>query len=212
VGQLKLICNICMFILWANASIFHGSTPAAGPCESLILQPYFLLDGPQILLCRKWAYARVLHKGFQAAVSQLKLIGNIHTFALWSNGSICPWQHQILLHRKWAPARILHKGFQAAVGQLELISNIHAFTPQANASIFPGSTPSAGPCESLIGQPIVCWMGQCKVIAWILWYKEWAHARILYNGWANLSSSAISLHLHCRPHKLIKLISPRIFW
>ena len=110
--------------------------------------------------------------------------------------------------RKWAPARILHKGFQAAVGQLELISDIRAFTPRANVSIFPGSTPSAGPRESLIGQPVVCWMGQCEVVAWILWCKEWAHARILRKGWANSSSSAISLHLHRGPRELIKLISP----
>jgi len=152
VGQLKLICDICTFTLWANASIFHSSTPAAGPCKSLIQQPRFLLDGPQILLHRKWAHARILHRGFQAAVSQLKLI-----------------------------------------------SNIHAFTPQANASIFLSSTPSAGPHKSLIGQPVVCWMGQCEVIAQILWCRKRAHARILCKGWANLSSSVISFHLHCGP-------------
>ena len=25
-------------------------------------------------------------------------------------------------------------------------------------------------------------MGQCKVIAWILWCRKWAHARVLYKG------------------------------
>jgi len=152
VGQLKLICNICAFTLRANASIFHSSTPTAGLCKSLIQQPHFLLDGPQILL-----------------------------------------------HRKWAHARILHRGFQAAVSQLELISDIRTFTPWANASIFLSGTPSADPCKSLIGQPVVCWMGQCKVIAQILWCRKRAHARILCKGWANLSSSVISFHLRHGP-------------
>jgi len=155
VGQLELICDICAFTPRANVSIFHGSTPAAGLHESLIWQPRFLLDGPQILL-----------------------------------------------HRKWAHVRILHKGFQAAVSQLELISNIRTFTPWANASIFLSSTPSAGPHESLIGQPVVCWMGQCEVIAWILWCRKRAHARILCKGWANSSSLVISFHLHCRPMRV----------
>ena len=65
---------------------------------------------------------------------------------------------RIVFCRKWARARILHKGFQAAVGQLVLISDVCVFTPRANASIFPGSTPSAGPHESLIWQPGLCWM------------------------------------------------------
>jgi len=25
-------------------------------------------------------------------------------------------------------------------------------------------------------------MGQCKVIAWILWCRKWAHVRVLYKG------------------------------
>jgi len=34
----------------------------------------------QIFWCRKWAHARTLHKGFQTAMGQLKLISNIRTF------------------------------------------------------------------------------------------------------------------------------------
>jgi len=68
----------------------------------------------------------------------------------------CELIAQILWCRKWAYARILYNRFQATVGQFELISDIRSFIPWANASIFLRSTPAAGPCESLIQQPVVC--------------------------------------------------------
>jgi len=89
---------------------------------------------------------------------------------------------RILCHRKWAHLRTLHKGFQTAVGQLKLISNIRAFNPWANSVILPGSSPTAGPCKSLVWQPIACWMGQCELIARILWHRKWAHVRTLHKG------------------------------
>jgi len=140
-------------------------------------------------------------------VGQLKLISNIRAFNPWANLIIFPgstpaagpcerlvqqpvlcWMGQceliaqILWHRKWAHSRTLHKGFQTAVGQLELISNIRAFNPWANSIIFPGSGPAVGPHESLMRQPILCWMGQCKLIAQILWCRKWAHLRTLHKG------------------------------
>ena len=148
------------------------------------------MGSAQILCCRKWAHLRTLHKGFQTAMGQLKLISNICTFNPWANSVILPgsgptagphkslmqqpiacWMGQceliaqILWCRKWAHARTLHKGFQTAVGQLELISSICAFNPWANLVIFPGSGPAAGPHESLVWQPVLCWMGQCELIA-----------------------------------------------
>jgi len=44
----------------------------------------------QILLCRKWARARILHKGFQAAMGQLELISDVCVFTLQANVSIFP--------------------------------------------------------------------------------------------------------------------------
>jgi len=161
----------------------------------------------RILWCKKWAHARTLHKGLQTAVGQLELISNTHAFNPWANLIIFPgsgpaagpceslvWQPilcwmgqceliaRILWYRKWAHLRTLHKGFQTAVGQLELISDIHAFNPWANSIILPCSTSAAGPHESLVQQPVLCWMGQCMLIARILWCRKWAHARTLYKG------------------------------
>jgi len=80
------------------------------------------------------------------------------------------------------PCEDLRKGFQTAVGQLELISNIHAFNPWANSIMFSGSTPAAGPRESLVRQSFACWMGQCELIALIFWPRKWAHAKIMHEG------------------------------
>jgi len=215
VGQpelIILISSIRAFNPWVNLIIFPSSGPAAGPRKSLMRQPFLCWMGQceliaQILWHRKWAHARTLHKGFQTAVGQLKLISNIRAFNPWANSIILPrttptagpcehlvrqpvlcWMGQceliaqILWHRKWAHARTLHKGFQTAVGQLELISSICAFNPWANSIIFPSSTPAAGPCECLVRQPILCWMGQCELIARILWHRKWAYSRTLHKG------------------------------
>src|ERR1700704_2254128 len=78
----------------------------------------------RIVFCRKWACARILHKGFQAAVGQLVLISDVCVFTPRANASIFPsstpsagppkslirqpglcWMDPN--SRKWAHARIL---------------------------------------------------------------------------------------------------------
>ena len=122
-------------------------------------------------------------------MGQLELISDIRSFILQANVTLflsspptagprksimqqpvafwmvqCELIARIFWSRKWAHMRIFRSGFQAAVGQFELISDICSFTPWANASMFP----AAGPCESVIWQPVACWMGQFEAIARIL--------------------------------------------
>jgi len=225
-GPMQGLCIRDYRLLWAisspsvtSAHLIHGpiqlyflAALLLQAHASLVQQPILCWMGQckliaQILWCKKWAHVRTLHKGFQTAVGQLKLISSIHAFNPWANLIIFPgsspaagpheslvqqpilcWMGQckliaqILWCRKWAHSRTLHKGFQTAVGQLELISDICAFNPWANLIILPHSTSTAGPCESLVQQPILCWMGQCKLIAQILWCRKWAHARTFHKG------------------------------
>jgi len=87
-------------------------------------------------------------------------------------------------------------GFQASVGQLELISDIHTFTPQANASIFLSSSAAAGTRVLYSSLLYAGWANARQCLDSTV--QEVAHMRILHKGWANSSSSAISLHVHCR--------------
>src|SRR5260221_584724 len=43
-------------------------------------------------------------------------------------------------------------------------------------------TLTAGPHDSLVREPFLCLMGQCELIAQILWYMKWAHARSCTRG------------------------------
>ena len=143
---MRRLCMRAFRLLWANLSLSmisvhlcHG--PMRGPCESFMHQP---------VLC-------------------------------WMGQ--CEFIAPIFWRRKWAHARILHNGFQAAVGQIELISNIlhsHREPMQGNCQNIVGQ--EVGPCESFVRQPVLCWMGQCKLISQIFWCRKWAHARTLHKG------------------------------
>ena len=93
-GPMRGFCIRAFRLLWANSSSSAMSAYLHhGPMQAFFLAALPLLartrvsygnlvcaGWTQILLCRKWAPARILHKGFQAAVSQLKLISNIRAF------------------------------------------------------------------------------------------------------------------------------------
>jgi len=96
----------------------------------------------QILLCRKWAPARILHKGFQAAVSQLELISDIAAVSqLELISDICAFTTR---------------------GQCEHFSQQHSHCRPTRESYMAASCMLDGPMQGNCMDTIVQEVGPCK--------------------------------------------------
>jgi len=94
----------------------RGSYARGGPAQAH-QQYLFIYTAGQykriapIVFCRKWAHARILHKGFQAAVGQLVLISNVCVVTPQANASIFPGStpsagpHKSLIRQEVGPCK-----------------------------------------------------------------------------------------------------------
>jgi len=140
-GPMRGLCIRDLRLLWANsnssvtsAHLIHvgqygyisRQRSRCRPTRESRAAAHCMLDRPmrahaliaRILLCRKWAHARTLHKGFQTAVGQLELISNIRAFNPWANSVILPGSGPAAGPRK----SLLRQPVACWMGQCELIA------------------------------------------------------------------------------------------
>jgi len=179
VGQRELIDKVSAFTSWANLGSHPTSCKLCGPTRQSRAAANCVLDGPMRANCLNIT----MHEMGACAGGPPGLCGQTRAHRQCALDGLmranCP---NITVH-EMGPCEGMRTRASRPLWANPSSSAIpvHSHRGPTSAAI-PLAANYAGPRDSLVWQPIACFMGQCELIAQILQCMKWAHVRACTRG------------------------------